>query len=199
MTSKTPRRKQRSSTLDDHVLPPAVRNQLARLFGSSSAEATSPRRSTRQWRRTLQAILAELDRYRRATVRGDQLHEISLCAALSSAHHALETDDFWPGYVEGITRFAFLLMGDYPDHHVRKGGKRRSNHYDLRLYRTLFYSQNDQQQKRTLFAAWKVLRLPKSFDEVIGEFREQRGYSASDADFIRWLKRNYPAAYAAVF
>jgi hypothetical protein len=147
----------------------------------------------------LQAILRELDRYRRATVRGDRVHEILLCAALSSADAALKADNFWPGYAEGITRFALLLMGDYPDHHARKGGKRRSDHYDLRRYRTLSYSQNDQQQKRTLFAAWRIMCLPKSFDEVIGEFRDQHGYSASDADFIRWLKRNYPALYAAVF
>lgn len=147
----------------------------------------------------MRAILRELDRYRRATVRSDQLHELALHLALSSAQDALKTDEFWPGYTEGITRFAFLLMGDYPDHHARKGGKRRSDHYDLRLHRTLFYSQDGPQQKRTLFEAWRIFRLPKSFDEVIGEFRDQHGYSATDSDFIKWLKRNYPAAYAAVF
>ena len=193
------RQKKDGRSAGEGQIPPAVRNQLARLFGTSRAEAISTSRSTVQWRRTLQAVLTELDRYRRANVRADQFHEISLCAALSSAREALRTEDFWPGYVEGITRFALLLMGDYLDHHSRKTGKRRSDHYDLSRQRTLLYMQDYRQQKRTLFAAWKVFGLPKSFDEVISEFRAQHGYAATDADFIQWFKRNYAAAYTTVF
>jgi len=57
-----------------------------------------------------------------------------------------------------------------------------------------FIRKTTSSKRRTLFAAWRILlRLPKSFDEVIGEFRDQHGYSVSDGDFIKWLKRNYPA------
>lgn len=184
---------------DESEIPRAVRNQIARLFGNSSKEASLATRSSLQWRKTLRAILTELDRYRQANVHADQFHEISLCAALASANDALDRDDFWPGYTEGIIRFALLLMGDYPEHHARKKGKRRSDHYDLNRYRTLAYLQNHEQQKRTLFAAWKILGLPKSFDEVIGEFRDAYGYTATPSDFIRWFKKNYPTAYTTVF
>lgn len=78
-------------------------------------------RSAEQWKRTLLAVLAELDRYLAANVETDDVHLLMLHSGLYAAHESLRHEDFWPGYVEGITRFAVLLMGDYPDHRRRKG------------------------------------------------------------------------------
>lgn len=110
-------------------VPKAFQNHLERLFGSESRYSKSEYKSPSEWRKLLKALLVELDRYRQANVRADQLHEMLLREALRSTEEALKSQDFWPGYAERLARFALLLMGDYPDHHRRKGGKRRNDHY----------------------------------------------------------------------
>ncbi len=66
-----------------------------------------------------------------ANVHSDDIHRLELNAGLYAARMSLETEDFWPGYVEGITRFALTLMGHYPDHHKRKGGRKWEGYYCL--------------------------------------------------------------------
>jgi hypothetical protein len=97
--------------------------QLARLFGSASKLATTDRRTAAQWRKTLKAVLGELDRYVSANVDTDELHRSMLLTGLVAADESLKQDDFWPGYAEGITRLALILLGDYPDHRRRKPGR----------------------------------------------------------------------------
>jgi hypothetical protein len=82
--------------------------QLIRLFGATSQEATNKTRTATQWKTTLNKILSELDEYLDA-----------------AAHICLEDEDFWPGYVEGITRVTLALLGDYPDHQRRRAGRKR--------------------------------------------------------------------------
>jgi hypothetical protein len=97
--------------------------QLARLFGAASAEAKMKSRSPAQWKRTLRGVLLELFRYLEANVETDDVHWPMLHSGLAAAYESLKGSDFWPGYVEGITRLALILMGDYPDHRKRKEGR----------------------------------------------------------------------------
>ena len=90
--------------------------------------AKAKTRTPTEWRKTLRLELQELDRYLTENVETDDLHKSMLRLGLDSADKALNEEDFWPGYLEGITRLALLLMGDYPDHRGRKPGRKKSEH-----------------------------------------------------------------------
>jgi len=110
-------------------VPIAMRVQVAKLFGSSSRYASAEMLADSDWKRVLLRVLAELDRYMAENVDTDAFHALMLHSGLYAAHESLKGDDFWPGYVEGITRFALLLMGDYPDHKRRGKGRKPVKHY----------------------------------------------------------------------
>src|SRR5271155_2585119 len=109
--------------------PPAMKVQLARLFRPSSREARLETGSATEWRRVLRKVVRELDRYLSTNVETDAVHRLMLHSGLSAANESLKRHNFWPGYVERITRLALLLMGDYPDHRKRVRGGRRKQHY----------------------------------------------------------------------
>jgi hypothetical protein len=97
--------------------------QLGRLFGAASREATNKTRTPAQWKMTLRKVLSELSGYLEANVDTDEVHRGMLRSGLAAAYHSLEEDDFWPGYVEGITRITLVLMGDYPGHQKRRSSR----------------------------------------------------------------------------
>lgn len=182
-------------------VPSSLQRQLERLFGVNSKEARSKTRSAAGWRRTLDNLLTELYRYQVANLDTDALHDVMLRFALASAHDALKSPNFWPGYIEGIVRYALLLMGDYPDHHAKKTGRRRSSNYKLDLDRSIVFLHNSEQKKRTLFkvSELRLFNAPHPFWEVTAKFRDVHGFSASDKEFVTWFKKNYPEVYAAIF
>jgi len=189
----------REAAARDQV-PQVMRNQLTRLFGARSAEARKATRTEAEWRRTLRAILKELDRYRRANVHTDSLHDLLLMGALESAKLSLDDESFWPGFVEGLARFALVLMGDYPDHTDRRGTAKSTTYYWLRASRSVHFSQNPAQKVWALREAENFRHLlPKAFWEVEAEFHQQCGYRASRRQFVDWLRTKYPLAYAAMF
>ena len=112
--------------------------QLARLFGSSSSEATLDKRSVAKWRHTLLNVLSELERYLAENIATDDVHLLMLHSGIDAARASLQTEEFWPGYAEGITRLALLLMGDYPDHRRRKRGRKQEGHYLLSRLRSVW-------------------------------------------------------------
>src|ERR1700674_4424299 len=121
------KRKRSSAT----QVPRGMEVQLARLFGAASSEAKMKSRSPAQWKRTLRGVLQELFHYLEANVETDDVHWPMLHSGLAAAYESLKSNDFWPGYVEGITRLALILMGDYPDHRKRKRGRKPEDHYRL--------------------------------------------------------------------
>lgn len=177
----------------------AVQVQLARLFGAASAEAAAQQRTAAQWRRTLKKVLRELYEYVKENVVTDELHWLMICSSFAAAHTALEADDFWPGYTEALTRLSLLLIGDYPDHRKRKGGKKKQDHYKLNRLRTVSFVQDPDQFVRTLFAA-KAVGLPGRSIDPLDALREYRNSGGSTyRDFVAWFKRAYPKDYAAIF
>src|SRR4051812_13803590 len=96
------------------AVPRAMRIQLAHLFGSASREAMAQTRTAAQWRHTLKSVLRELDHYIISNVDTDEQHMLMLLSGLYAADVSLNEEDFWPGYVEGVTRVALTLLGDYP-------------------------------------------------------------------------------------
>ena len=183
------------------VVPRACQVQFARLFGSVSAEAKAQERSLSDWRRSLRHTLVELERYLEENVTTDQVHRIMLQSGIEAARHSLDTEDFPFGYIEGITRVALLLIGDYPDHRKRKPGRKRTAHYDLTRFRSLSYTQTPNQRLQTLIAAFRVPvpMVSKNPLEALREFRAQSEYDGSYRDFLRWYAHAYPKDYAAVF
>lgn len=182
-------------------VPKAVQVQLARLFGSESVEARKVSRSAAEWRKALRKVLHELDRYVEANVDTDELHGLIIASGFFAATESLKAEDFWPGYVEGITRVLLALLGDYPDHRRRKGGTKAADHYRLDLCRSCNYAQGVDQRFRTLLAAGAVgvSGLSKPPREVLTEFRESGGARATRAQFLRWYKKHFPRDYTAVF
>ena len=106
-------------------VPTSWKVQLSRLFGGNSIEAQKDNRTPAEWKKTLNKILDELYKYLEENVHTDEMHTLMLYSCLYAAHEALKEKDFWPGYLEGITRLSLLLMGDYPDHRRRRGGKKK--------------------------------------------------------------------------
>lgn len=183
------------------MITSAVQVQLARLFGSASAEATAQARTPREWKRTLRKVLEEIDRYTQTNVETDKLHWLMICSCFVAANEALKNEDFWPGYAEAITRLALLLLGDYPDHRKRKTGKRKAEHYHLSRLRGLHYLQNQDQKLKVLLAAQGAgfPELSVAPRTALSQFRAEFGYQVGFRGFVRWYKKNHPSDYASVF
>jgi len=175
--------------------------QLARLFGSASIEARTQSRTPAQWKRILTRLLGELDAYLEENIDTDDLHRLMLASGLFAARQSLKKEQFWLGYIEGLIRFSLLLMGDYPDHRRRRGGRRKDDHYQLRRFRSIQYSQTPPQRLFTLFAAGNVAfpGLSKNPRDAMSDFRDQFGYSKTYRQFLRWYRREYPQDYALIF
>jgi len=174
--------------------------QLARLFGAASSEAKMKSRSPAQWKRTLRGVLNELFHYLEANVETDDVHWTMLHSGLAAAYESLKGNDFWPGYVEGITRLALILMGDYRDHRRRKHGRKTEDHYRLSQRRSVQYVQTSNQKLGTLVAAPMLgIELSKDAYTALREFRGVAGYKVGYKEFFRWYRKKYPQDYAAVF
>jgi len=157
-------------------------------------------RSPAQWKKTLRGILHELFCYLEANVETDDVHWPMLHSGLGAAYESLKGEDFWPGYVEGITRLALILMGDYPDHRKRKRGRKPEDHYRLSQRRSVQYVQTSNQKLRTLVAAPMLgIELSKDAHAALREFRDVAGYKVGYKEFFRWYRKKYPQDYAAVF
>lgn len=163
-------------------------------------------RTPAQWRITLRRVLKELSRYLEENIETDDLHWPMLYSGLAMAYDALKATDFWPGYVEGITRLALILIGDYPDHRKRKRGRKQDDHYRLSRCRTLHYTQTSAQKLITLQAASPAsfgpimgINLSKDAYDALREFRREAGFKPGYKEFIRWYRKKYPQDYVAVF
>src|SRR5712692_10495523 len=180
-------------------VPRSVQVQLARLFGEASNEAKATSRRQTDWKRTLRRVLAELERYLDENVTTDEVHRFMLATGLWAAKESLKEKDFWPGYAEGITRFALILLGDYPDHRKQRLYGKRKNHYGLRRLRTLVYAQTHEQKVKTLLAT-STFGLPKLSTKPIKLWREYGAqvHSPSYRQFLQWFRKNHPNDYAAV-
>ena len=179
----------------------ALITQLSRVFGSASKLANADARTPAQWRKVLRAVLQEIRRYVAANLESDQLHELMLVSGIRAAEEALKEDDFWPGYVEGITRLMLILLGDYPDHRRRKYGRKKEDHYKLDRLRSVQWVQTPEQRFRTLFCVGTVGFPELSADplEVLRSFRDLFGYKPTHTDFLDWYRKCYPNDYAAIF
>jgi hypothetical protein len=182
------------------TVPEGMRVQLSRLFGSDSRIAGAETRTDREWRRVLLDILREIDSYLTVNIRTDSVHLLMLHSGLYAAHEALKQEDFWPGYAEGITRLALILMGGYPDHRKRRTGRKEEKHYNLSQLRSCHYTQSDLQKLRTLMAAPRVgIALKTNPDDALHDFRRHFGYKPGYDRFFKWYRQNHPEDYAAVF
>ena len=190
-------------TNNTQKVPKSWKVQLSRLFGQNSREAQKDNRTPAEWKRTLKKILDELYQYLEENVHTDEMHTLMLYSCLYAAHESLKEKDFWPGYLEGITRLSLLLMGDYPDHRRRRGGKKTKDHYSLNYMRSVIYTQSMSQKVRTMLAAPEVGLPGFNIDvrSALSLFRDETGLSAryKVKEFIRWFKKRYPNEYCALF
>lgn len=180
-------------------VPRSMQVQLARLFGEVSNEAKATSRSAVEWRRTLRRVLADLERYLDENVTTDEMHRFMLATGLWAAKESLKEKDFWPGYVEGITRFALVLLGDYPDHRKQRLRGKHKSHYSLKRLRSVIYAQTHEQKVKTVFAT-STFGLPKLSTKPIELWRHYaaRLHSPSYRQFLQWFRKNHPSDYAAV-
>ena len=182
-------------------VPISMRILMSKLFGENSNEAKKEIRSPAEWKKTLTKVLDEMYQYLNINIHSDELHTHMLLSGLVAAHESLKEDDFWLGYLEGILRLSLILLGDYPDHRRRRGGRKNKNHYRLNNMRSIVYTQNTNQKLQTMLAA-AVFGLPgfkQDIREALRLFHDEKGYSASYKDFICWFKDRYPRDYASLF
>ena len=188
--------KARQSTRD--AVPRSVQVQLSRLFGETSNEAKATARSSAEWKRTLRHVLSDLERYLDENVSTDEVHRFMLATGLWAARESLKEKEFWPGYAEGVTRFALLLLGDYPDHRKQRLKGKRKGHYNLKRLRTVVYAQTHEQKVKALFAASSI-GLPKMSSEPVKLWRRYVAQTQSPTyrQFLQWFRKNHPEDYAA--
>jgi hypothetical protein len=124
-----------------------------------------------------------------------------LYSGIYAAREALKTDDFWPGYTEGITRVAFMLMGDYPDHRQRKFGAKPRDHYSLRAFRTQVWQQSDLQRLNTLLMVprFGLPKLSTNPEDLWNEYKRQLGSDWTPKEFLEWYRTEHPQDYAKIF
>lgn len=182
-------------------VPNSVKVQLSRILGENSKEAMNMTKSDKEWRKTLRTLLDELYCYVNENVDSDSLHMFMIDSCFAACDKALEEKDFWPAYTEGIIRLVFLLLGDYPDHKKRRGGRKSKEHYKLNLHRFSKYSQNHDQKVRTLFAAWNsgLINISENPRRIMSKFRDEKGFSVDNKSFIIWFKEKYPEDYSKLF
>jgi hypothetical protein len=174
---------------------------ISKLFGASSQKATAQSLKENEYRVILSKIVDELYLYMDENIQTDELHRLMLLSGLVAAKESLKDDNFYMGFIEGITRFSLLLMGDYPNHRRRKGGRKNSEHYKLNLFRSVTFVQDHEQKFRTILAVENT-----GFPELsicprvaLNKFRDEYGNGATHRDFIAWYKNNYPNDYAMHF
>lgn len=182
-------------------VPPAMRILLSRLFGSQSVETKKDTFTAAEWKRNLHRVLKELEHYLWNNVDTDELHMYMIYTGFLAAEEALKQENFWPSYTEAILRIILLLMGDYPDHRKRRGGRKQEGHYNLQLFRCLRYIQDNDQKLRTLLAVSRfgLPKLNKNPNDALHEWRGKVGFKSTYKDFFKWYKQNYGKDYALVF
>lgn len=174
--------------------------QLERLLGASPFLLRFDNPSPAEWRSALRKALRELDRYLAASVHTDEVHRIMLLSGLAAAHESLKQEKFWPGYVEGITRLALVLMGDYPDHRRCRPARRGRGGYRLDRFRDVRFHQTPEQKLRTLLAAPQIgIELKTPPTRALSQFRRLFGPKAGHDEFFLWYRKTHPEDYAAVF
>jgi len=91
-------------------------------------------------------------------------------------------------------------MGDYPDHHKRKAGSKKTHHYNLNLNRSSLFIQSTDQKLHTLFwPATSKLQLSRHPSEALHQFRNEVGFNVPIKEFLVWYKQNFPDDYGKVF
>ena len=174
---------------------------LARLFGAQTKAASKTLLSDAAWRAQLKNLLGELHKYQLANVRTDEFHELVLASGLASADAALTQDIFWPGYIEGVVRFALTLMGDYPDHRRRKRGRKKAGHYDLNLHRSIAFHASSEQRYRSLYQSVDLCWMGNKSKmwELMGPFYKAYGTNRTAREKLDWFRKTYPQMYSRAF
>jgi len=180
--------------------PPAMKIQLERLLGPSPSLQRFDNPSPAEWRSALRRVLRELGRYLAANVHTDELHRIMLLSGLAAAAESLKQEKFWPGYVEGVTRLALVLMGDYPDYRRRRPARRGHERFRLDRFRDVRFHQTADQKLNTLMAAPQVgIQLKTPPARALSQFRRLFGTQAGHDEFFLWYRKTHPEDYATVF
>lgn len=182
-------------------IPTAMQVLLSKLFGEGSVKANFNQLSEDKYRDYLSKIVDELAMYLVDNVQTDELHRLMLLSGLVAAKESLKYENYQAGFIEGITRFSLLLMGDYPDHRRRKGGRKNSEHYKLNLHRSLNFTQDYEQKFRTILACANTGFPELSINPQIAldKFRDIYGSRATHREFVEWYRKYYPTDYAILF
>lgn len=181
----------------------SFKNLLLRLFGNTKISNNTNKTET-QWRNILLKILNELDKYASENIETDELHFLMLQSGLASSHeHIKKEKDLEKallGYIEGIVRFSFSIMGDLPNHSTKKGGRKKKTHYELNRLRELHYAQNSNQKYLTLILAYQgELRLKTDPQKAMRDFRLKYGFQKSIKDFLKWYRIEHSKDYTQVY
>jgi hypothetical protein len=183
------------------IIPNSMQVLLSKLFGATSAKAKSDSLSESTYREYLSKIVDELYLYLDENVQTDELHRLMLLSGLVAAKESLNDENYQAGFIEGLTRFSLVLMGDYPDHRKRKGGRKNSEHYKLNLHRSLNFVQDYEQKFRTILAVGNTgfPELSTNPYVALDRFRDEYGSRATHREFVEWYRKNYPIDYAILF
>lgn len=182
-------------------VPLSMKCLFGRLFGELSYVARENYKTNSQWRSALNKVLMELNKYLEENIVTDDDHMKMLKTSLASSEAHLSSEFFWPGYLEGILRFAFILLGDLPNHTRKNKGRKKIDHYNLRKFRKINYYQDTKQKLSTLyFAPHKSgIELNEDIDSARRQFHKVNNGKRSERDFLKWYKENYPKDYVKVF
>jgi hypothetical protein len=178
-----------------YSVPISLQGSLQSMFGWGTKIGSSTHLSDSEFKKVVEKVLNELERYLSKNVQTDPFHQEELQRAIKSAKLYFNDEYWWPGVFEGLVRLSLLLMGDLPTHEKYSKGKKDNDYYRLDLHRSVGWFQNNSQKIRMIYYAERLGKLDKKLWQLRKEFHE----SKESTDFILWFREKYPTEYAKVF
>jgi hypothetical protein len=184
----------RSKPTDEIDIPLSFEYLMSHLFGKRRYHQFAGTKRAAEWRAHLVRIFKALGMASRLSVHGDDSHRRELERLCSQAIDRLgqerRTEQLTVAAVEYLTKIAFALVGEFPDHwHGKAAGQSRN--WRLNDQRTLVYVRTTEQRVRQIF----LLTRRDTYRKRLDRFTMHQQYDRLGKDplrFLEWFRTEYP-------
>ena len=195
--------KNENSTNEEIYVNIDIENLLSSLFGKVNYHGDTGIMTTSVWKQRLIKIIGSIEKSILYNVNSDTFHKDKLNLYCEKAKDEIKKstniNQLNTETIYCLVKIIFYLLGDMPDNWDLKTTN-KINHWKLDEYRTLYYTQS-QEQKANLILN---LSMNSAYDNILPEYSElskKRFYefNKNDTKFIEWFKETYPTVYMEIF
>jgi hypothetical protein len=185
-------------------VPISVEYLLSALFGKLNYHGYVGAVSKSKWQKDLTKVATYLKKSIEFNVHTDTIHRARLLRSCDDLVEKLKKtktiNDINAVTIECLTRLAFLLLGNMPDH-WRRRAPYQDRFWRLDGHRSIQYHQTTEQKAYLLI---HLVDIKKEFDISIKDYRDlhdafYRGFKSKAHPFLLWFKHEYPKIYCEVF